>query len=170
MALINMGCGDRFGPDPWVNCDSWAPLDPDVLMDATRRWPFPSGSAARVFMGQFLEHLPYPWGVRYALREAHRVLAVGGLLCVIGPDFQALKEKKAPAEVWRNLAAGMRRWPGDAHLWMPNRTVMRREIERRFGSVEFTNHLNLGSDWPPGNRDPWDLCALAEKLPAPALV
>jgi predicted SAM-dependent methyltransferase len=166
---INMGCGDRPAPPPWVNADSWAPLEPDVVMDATRKWPWPSSSAARVFMGQLLEHLPYPWGVRYALREAHRVLGEGGILLVICPDFLAMKEKKAPADAWRETATGMRRWPGDAHLWMPNRNIVRKEVERRFGNVELLNHLNLDESWPRGGREPWDCTARAEKIRFPLL-
>jgi predicted SAM-dependent methyltransferase len=170
MALLNIGCGDAWAPPPWVNCDSWPGVHPDVLMDATKKWPFPTSSAARVMMGQVLEHLPFPWGVRKALAEAHRVLEVGGLLCVITPDFTAMKEKKVPAEVWRNEAVGMRRWPGDQHLWMPGRNVVRKEIERRFGNCEFTNHLNLEASWPVGSRNPWDCCALAQKMWHPAIV
>jgi predicted SAM-dependent methyltransferase len=168
MALINMGCGDQPAPYPWTNCDSWPALDPDVICDATKKWPFPTSSAGRVFLGQVLEHLPYPWGVRAALREAHRVLEVGGQLCVITPDFVAMKEKKVPAEVWRAEAVGMRRWPGDQHLWMPSRHVVVREVERRFGNAAVVNHLNLDEMWPLGSRNPWDCCVTAEKIGPPA--
>lgn len=166
---INIGCGDKPAGYPWINADSYAPLEPDVIMDATRKWPWPTASAERVFMGQVLEHLPYPWGVRHALREAHRVLEVGGTLCIICPDFLALKEKRAGADAWRETARGMRRWPGDEHLWMPNRNIVKRELERRFGNCTLTNHLNLPGSWPSGGRELWDLCALVEKEARPAL-
>lgn len=166
---LNIGCGDRPAGYPWVNCDSWAPVAYDMVMDATRKWPWPTSSAERVFMGQVIEHLPFPWGVRHALREAHRVLEPGGELCVICPDFLAMKEKKVGAEVWRNEAKGMCRWPGDQHLWMPNRNIVRRELERRFGNCTLINHLNLPGSWPSGSRNGWDVCAISEKNPAPLL-
>lgn len=160
---VNMGCGDRPGPAPWVNADVWPGVKPDVVVDATGRWPWPDGSCGRVFMGQVVEHLPFPWGVRRAFREASRVLQAGGTLLVICPDFLAMREKRVPADVWRNEATGMRRWPGDQHLWMPNRTVIRQELSRRFGNVEFINHLNLDGTWPAGSRNGWDCCAVVEK-------
>jgi predicted SAM-dependent methyltransferase len=138
-------------------------------MDATRRWPWPDNSCGRVFMGQVIEHLPYPTGVRYALKEARRVLTVGGELIIICPDFLALKEKKVGAEVWRAEARGMCRWPGDEHRWMPNRNLVGAEIGRRFGPVLFLNHLNLDDSWPAGSRQPWDCTARAAKIPAPQL-
>lgn len=160
---INMGCGDRPAPAPWVNADSWRPLEPDVVMDACRRWPWPDAAATRVFMGQVVEHLPFPHGVRHAFKEAKRVLQPGGELLVICPDFLALKEKRAPADAWRETAKGMCRWPGDQHLWMPNRHVIAAELERRFGNVTFLNHLNLDDSWPAGGREPWDCTALSER-------
>jgi len=120
-------------------------------------------------MGQLIEHLPFPWGVRHALKEAHRVLVPHGVLVVICPDFLSMKEKKVEADVWRAEATGMRRWPGDEHLWMPNRNVVRRELERRFDNVTLVNHLNLDASWPAGSRNGWDLCAVCEKIPQPAL-
>jgi predicted SAM-dependent methyltransferase len=132
-------------------------------MDARHRWPFPDGGAAAVFMGQVIEHLDYPWGVRKAIKEACRVLAPGGRLVVITPDFQAIKEKRAGAEVWRNEAKGLCRWPGDEHRWMPTRGLVRRECNRRFGNAEIVNHMNLEPSWPAGSRNPWDCCVVAEK-------
>ena len=32
MVLINMGCGDVPAPGPWINCDSYAGVNPDVLI------------------------------------------------------------------------------------------------------------------------------------------
>jgi hypothetical protein len=166
---LNVGCGDRPAGRPWVNGDSWPGVRPDVVMDACRRWPWPSSSAARVFMGQVLEHLPFPWGVRAALKEAHRVLRPGGQLMIICPDFLAMREKNAPPDAWTETARGMCRWPGDAHLWLPNRHVVGAELRRRFGNCVFVNHLNLDDSWPRGGRELWDCCAISEKAAAPLL-
>lgn len=132
-------------------------------MNACHTWPFAEGSAEKVFMGQVIEHLDFPWGVRKALKEACRVLIPGGVLVVITPDFQAIKEKKAGADVWKAEAKGMCRWPGDEHRWMPTRGIVWRECNRRFGNAEILNHLNLDPVWPQGSRNPWDCCVLSVK-------
>lgn len=161
---LNIGSGDVPAPAPWVNCDVYPGVNPDVEMNACHTWPFDSGVAERVFMGQSIEHMDFPWGVRKAIKEACRVLAPGGQLIIITPDFQAIKAMKNSADIWRAEAKGLCRWPGDEHRWMPTRGIVLRECKRRFIEAEIVNHMNLSPDWPRGSRNPWDCCVIAQKV------
>jgi predicted SAM-dependent methyltransferase len=71
----------------WINVDLLR--DPEgrcLRMDATKRWPFPSGSAEAVNSEHFIEHLSGD-EARVYLREAHRVLRPGGVIRTSTPDL-----------------------------------------------------------------------------------
>ena len=55
-------------------------------VDVTKRFPFGDGSFDYVFASHLLEHL-YPGHAEFCVREAHRVLAPGGILRVVVPDL-----------------------------------------------------------------------------------
>lgn len=163
MPDINMGCGDQHAEPPWVNVDSWDMAGVDLVASATEPWPFDDGECNRVYLGQVIEHLDYPEGVRAALREAHRVLATGGVLCVVTPDFQRLEDARTPDWLKETLAAGLCRWPGDEHRWRPTRTVVLAEVTELFPTAHLINVTNLGNGWPPGGRGTYDCCVLATR-------
>lgn len=91
---LNVGSGPKYIPsDGWVNMERWP--DPrghtaarkervryDLLADA-HILPFKPASFATVYFRQVLEHLNHPLA---ALREAYRVLEVGGLVRVEVPN------------------------------------------------------------------------------------
>lgn len=79
--------GHRFSRPGWISTDiGWrSPL----FMDATSRWPFPSGSASLVYSDNVIEHISMG-GNRRLFREAHRVLRSGGRIRLATPDIQRL--------------------------------------------------------------------------------
>jgi len=158
---LNVGAGDRHGGRPWIDCDVWPGTRPHVVMDAAGPWPFADGSADRVYMGQVVEHLEHPTGVRAALAEAARVAGTSGTVCVVCPDFAALPEKRCEAWIRENLERGECRWPGDEHRWCPDRHELYRLMCEFFAQVEPIHPGLIDHDWPPGNRDPWDCAVLA---------
>jgi len=160
---LNVGCGDVPAPAPWVNCDIWPGVAPDVVMDCTRSWPFPPESVARVFLGQVIEHLDYPLGVVNCLRQARRTLARGGRLVIITPDADAITEKKCGPDILAAETAGMGRWPGDEHRWLPRRMQLLGHVRSQFPRAYLVNHLALDGTWPAGSRNPWDCCVVAGK-------
>jgi predicted SAM-dependent methyltransferase len=61
-----------------------------VFMDATRRFPLPSGSFDVVQCEHVIEHVPFPAGLSM-LRECHRVLRTGGILRIATPDIDLVR-------------------------------------------------------------------------------
>jgi len=84
--MVNLGCGTRLHPD-WVNIDLF-PTAPGVrVADFINGIPLPDRSAACVYHSHVLEHLPLDVARRF-LTECFRVLAPGGVLRVVVPDFE----------------------------------------------------------------------------------
>ena len=160
---LNVGCGDRKAPRPWINVDTWQELEPDQVWDCTQPWPYDDHTVHRIYMGQVIEHLDHPAGVEAALAEAARVLQAGGLLCVVTPDRFALAEKHCESWIRDNLTRGECRWPGDEHRWLPDRLEVHRLVDRVLPGALAVNVTNLHDGWPPGNRDPWDCCVISRK-------
>lgn len=160
---LNVGCGDRPFPAPWVNCDLWPGVGPDVVMDATAPWPVRAGSVERVYMGQVIEHLPYPEGVTAALANAAEVLALGGTLAVVCPDFDALEEKRCEQWIRDNLTRGECRWPGDEHRWCPTRHRVAELVGAVLPGARVVPPSTLLSYVPAGGFDPWDCAVVAVK-------
>ncbi len=106
--MINVGCGMRPSPQPWLNLDlrrypgvdySKARLIVTEALSYLRT--LPDGCVRAITAEQFLEHLEYPVGAEF-LRECYRVLEPGGSLWLTIPDFQAHisdyvnRERKVP--------------------------------------------------------------------------
>jgi predicted SAM-dependent methyltransferase len=76
----------------WLNADLLR--DPEgrcIRMDATKPWPFESGSAEAVNSEHFVEHLDLEGGRAY-FAEAFRVLRRGGVIRTTTPDLEGLCE------------------------------------------------------------------------------
>ena len=166
--LLNVGSGPA-NPPAWVNIDgsaqAWFAAHPALARLAsllTRRpvghWPpgvvyrdvrrglgFPAGPVAAVFCSHLVEHLYRDEALAF-LREAHRVLAPGGVCRVVVPDVAAivhwyLERRSQPQPAGapassdvlmgmlgvhapqsaprRGLLALYRRWTDfDSHKWM----------------------------------------------------
>lgn len=64
--------------------DGWENYERDEV-DIMQPLPWEDSSIDRIMLEHVLEHVPHPHGFCF-LREAHRVLAPGGILRVIVPD------------------------------------------------------------------------------------
>jgi SAM-dependent methyltransferase len=84
MALnLNLGCGYRHR-DGYINVDLADPCD--RIVDLSRfPWPWGDGTVDSVLTHNMLEHFPDPSPV---MREAWRVLKVGGLIEVVVPHYR----------------------------------------------------------------------------------
>ncbi|MEX0670170.1 MAG: methyltransferase domain-containing protein [Pirellulales bacterium] len=86
--LLNLGCGRRRHPD-WTNADL-VPSAADVLaVDLRRPLPFAAASFTAVYASHVIEHLA-PVEADRLLREAHRVLAPGGIVRIVVPDLEGI--------------------------------------------------------------------------------
>lgn len=83
---LNLGCGADYR-EGWVNVDHRWPGVPnpprmDLDLDLNEPWPWPDHSASHILAYNVFEHLD---DVMRAMAEAHRVLAPGGTLRIVGP-------------------------------------------------------------------------------------
>lgn len=84
LARLNLGCG-QDPPAGFVNVDLAALPGVNVIADLDRPWPFAESTAGYIVASHVFEHLADP--VMF-MREAHRVLADGGVLDIRVPWWQ----------------------------------------------------------------------------------
>lgn len=96
MVGVNLGSGQRpfhdVEPDvEWINIDSQARWEPDIICDAANT-DLESRSVDCVVLHHVLEHFGCGEGIGL-LKEAHRILRPGGSLIVCVPNMWALAER-----------------------------------------------------------------------------
>ena len=149
---INIGCGE-YKAQGWVNVDTYAPVNPDVLAEATNL-PFDDDSADRIYMGHILEHMSYDDVAPAALREARRVLKPTGQLCVVGPDMDAAVRFGYGQDVKDAIIGAQRGGQGPlAHQWCATMDLTMRLVAGTFTHVSEKDLHTL-------NREGWPLTSL----------
>lgn len=88
---INAGSGQRPFAKPWVNIDCNPHWVPDLIcrMEAI---PFNDSTVEMIVSHHTIEHLGCG-GANAFLKEAHRLLRIGGSLLVFVPDLRALAQR-----------------------------------------------------------------------------
>lgn len=86
---VNLGSGQRPFPKPWINVDMQARWAPDVVADGSCMPMFADASAELIVAHQIIEHVGLGEfdGV---IREAYRILEVGGSLILTTPNLREL--------------------------------------------------------------------------------
>lgn len=85
---LHVGCGNNI-LDGWLNSD-YSPISNKVLyLDATKKYPFKTGSFNYVFSEHLIEHIAYSDGL-FMLQECHRVLRDNGKIRISTPDLKFL--------------------------------------------------------------------------------
>lgn len=84
---LNIGCGPRIAPG-WTNIDLVSAHPNVISHNILRPLPFEDQSFDVVYASHVLEHLTKAQG-ESLVREARRVLRVGGLLRLVVPDLEA---------------------------------------------------------------------------------
>lgn len=79
-------CLVRFGSLPAAYDISWPPIQ---LVDLRRRWPLANRSVGSIYCSHVLEHFER-WEALHILREARRVLCLGGAVRVVVPDLERI--------------------------------------------------------------------------------
>lgn len=88
----------------YVGCDIVQGNNVDIVLQDVYDWrEISTGSCDVVITGQTFEHIEYPW---VTMLEISRVMAVGGLCCIIAPA--AGPEHKYPLDCWRIYPDGFR--------------------------------------------------------------
>ena len=86
--FLNLGSGPRGLDSPsWVNVDGFKDRNVHVLLDISRRTPFPDGAFAGAFCEHVLEHFSLEDGELIAT-EVRRILEPGGCFRIVVPDAE----------------------------------------------------------------------------------
>lgn len=87
---LNLGCGANVLAG-WLNVDFDPVSDEVVYLDATARFPLPSGVFDFIFSEHMIEHVSYAHA-EHILRECFRIMKAGGRIRVSTPDLKFLME------------------------------------------------------------------------------
>ena len=129
MLGLNIGSGQRrFTSTPeieWVNVDCVSrPPDqvPDLICDVGKEpLPYPDNTVDFVVLHQVYEHFGLGEG-HGLIREAHRVLRLGGSLILTMPDMRALAQRWLTGQLsdyiyFVNVYGAYQGLEGDRHKW-----------------------------------------------------
>lgn len=144
MIKINLGCGSRRLPPPWVNCDHARYAEPDYLFDfGEDDWPFDNGSADEIDARHCLEHTP---GTLHVMLEAYRVLIPGGKFVIEVPHPRSDYFMDDPTHVKAITGSVLNLFNRDMCLdWRANgvpNTPLALQLDVDFKTVHTEHHLN----------------------------
>lgn len=113
---LHVGCGmNQFAG--WINSD--IDYRAELIIVLGRRLPFQAGALDRIYSEHVLEHVSLPEGMAF-LKEAHRVLAPGGVLRIAMPNLETLVRGYLDDD-WRARFDWVN-WPG--HRFIETRAEM----------------------------------------------
>ena len=93
---LNLGCGRRRR-EGCLNVDRAARVEPDLVWDLDKfPYPLPDSHFSRIFASDVVEHLA---NIPEFMREAHRLLAPGGLLEITTPHFSCANSYTDPTHL-----------------------------------------------------------------------
>lgn len=88
---LHIGSGGHY-IRRWINIDRDLVPPLDLVADIAASIPFRSGSVDYIHSEDFIEHVDGEAGKRF-LREAHRVLKIGGVMRLLTPDLRLVVER-----------------------------------------------------------------------------
>lgn len=162
MVRVNVGCGTYYAPG-WVNVDAWSDgqVRPDVVADA-RSLPFGDGTAEMVYLGHVAEHVPFD-DVPVMFGEVRRVLADGGRVCVVGPDYDRAVGGGYDEALLDVIRFGGHDWPGVEHLWVSTGALVLEAVTALFPDAVDVPIVDVPDVWPVVSRIGWQCAVTASK-------
>jgi predicted SAM-dependent methyltransferase len=129
--FLNIGSGQRPFDKPWLNLDTQAKYNPDVVCDCSRL-PYDAEVADYVVLHHVLEHFGCGEG-QGLLKECYRVLAPAGRLIVCVPDMRALAQAwlmgKMETQLFMTNAYGAFLGDdADRHRWAFDKESLKKEL------------------------------------------
>ena len=150
---LHVGCGSWW-LDGWLNSDLHPSSPGTLLLDATRRFPFPDGTFAYVYSEHMIEHLTFREGMAM-LGECHRVLAPGGKVRVTAPDLAFLIDlylDEGRADLRPGSAKGAKAGPAkgmEMDLRAKEDPALRERFLMRYRHVRWRDQLPSENGRPP---------------------
>ena len=97
---LNLGCGDKRGPEGFTNVDKVKTEACDVVVDLFEfPWPFEDNSVDEVHAIHFFEHVPAKLRPRF-MDELYRVMTVGGVASFITPAYNSERAYQDYTHEW----------------------------------------------------------------------
>jgi hypothetical protein len=162
VALLNLGCGDRYAPG-WHNVDrADMPYPKDEAFDI-RTNALPWSGVAFAYLGHVLEHL-YVDEALVLLQTLRGCMAPDGELMAVGPDVikaEGLAVAGTLDVTMASLTDGGHRWPGDEHRWhCTGWAIERMLLVTGWRNVERMGINSVPDMWPVADRGPQWQCAV----------
>ncbi len=82
---LHLGCGNDYKKG-YVNCDISKDVNPDVIVDITKKLPFKDNSVDEIIMNHVLEHTQKPIDV---FKEIYRICKRGAIVRIRVPYFSS---------------------------------------------------------------------------------
>ena len=121
--MLNLGCGNKILPPPWVNVDAYerGRVSPDIIADVRDLGIFNDAEADVVMAIHVIEHF-YRWEVAEVLKEWIRILRPGGLLILECPNIVKaalflLNGKPDQLSLWPFFGDPGHKDPAMCHRW-----------------------------------------------------
>lgn len=154
---LNVASGNHYAPWWGVNFD--LNFDSDLRADAGRL-PFRSQSFEVVYMGHFLEHVPWEV-IPTLLTEVRRVLVPGGVAMAVGPCIHRAILHAQPRHIIDAILSDPRDTEarGIGHAWTPTADLTLLAMQRGgFVQVEDVPITAVDRpEWPNPSTAPWQV-------------
>lgn len=162
---LNLASGNHYQPWWGVNVDLY--FDADVRADAGTL-PFRDHAFERVYLGHFLEHVPWA-AIPAVLAEVRRVTVPGGEVTAVGPCIHLAIQTAQPRWLIEAILSNPQTVdvdPGVHHAWTPTEDLTV-EAMRRGGFLDAVAVPITTVDrptWPNPTTAAWQ-CAVAAHAP-----
>lgn len=150
MKALNVGCGPRLFPAPWVNSDMLPDIGADVVMNAEDAWPWENDTFDQVLANHVAEHCLDKF---HFIKELWRVSKCGAFVQI-----------NLPIHTWENF------WDDPTHksFWTPRSLDCFLQgngahTALGFRDIEFIQHrFEIRDGWELS----WDLEVVKPRIPA----
>ena len=100
---LNLGCGDKAGPEGFINVDKVKTETCDQVVDLFQfPWPWEDNSVEEVYCIHFLEHVPAKLRVPF-MEELYRVMKVGAVASFVFPAYNCERYYQDYTHEWPPL-------------------------------------------------------------------
>lgn len=130
---LNLGSGQHYAPG-WVNVDKNPPggehRPPDVLIDVfDLADTFPPGSFKAVYLGHFLEHIPWD-RIPQVIGQIIEVSKWGAPVMAVGPCLWRALDTGQPRSILEAIVANPATCDGSGlgHAWTPTADLTRQAL------------------------------------------
>jgi predicted SAM-dependent methyltransferase len=141
---LNLGCGDKRGPDGFTNVDIVKTSACDVVADLFKfPWPFEDNSVDEVYCIHFFEHVPAKLRPKF-MDELYRVMTVGGVASIVTPSYNSERAYQDYTHEWPPIVPNSYQYFNKKWREMEKLTHGDYEMKCNF---DYELGSNIGEEW-----------------------